>query len=108
MRRQRRLTEAHSLAIIHALLFDFLNFRTGQLDPAYEAIARAAFISVRSVARGLQALKDSGVLFWQRRCKPPVNESGDFLMERLLFDSFSCLGLHAYPICHYKNPQGRG
>jgi hypothetical protein len=30
------------LQVLHALIFDFLNYRTGQLDPSYEAIARKA------------------------------------------------------------------
>jgi hypothetical protein len=58
----------NGLAVLHALIFDFLNFRTGQLDPGYEAIARKACISVRSAARGLQDLKLHGVLNWVRRC----------------------------------------
>jgi len=59
----------NGLAILHALVFDFLNHRTGQLDPCYETIAHAANISIRSVARGLVALKKAGVLFWVKRCE---------------------------------------
>jgi hypothetical protein len=29
-----------ALQVVHALIFDFLNHRTGQLDPSYAAIAR--------------------------------------------------------------------
>jgi hypothetical protein len=50
------------------MIFDFLDFRTGRLDPGYEAIARKACIAVRSDARGLQNLKQAGVLNWLRRC----------------------------------------
>ena len=28
------------LVVLHSLLFDFLNHRTGQLDPSYEGIAK--------------------------------------------------------------------
>jgi len=38
------------LAVLHALIFDFLNHRTGRLDPSYEAIARKAGVCVRTVA----------------------------------------------------------
>jgi hypothetical protein len=58
----------NGLAILHAMIFDFLDYRTGQLDPGYAAIARKACISVRSAARGLQKLKLAGVLNWLRRC----------------------------------------
>ena len=58
----------NGLAVLHAMIFDFLDFRTGQLDPAYATLARKACISVRSVARGLQDLKRTGVINWLRRC----------------------------------------
>jgi hypothetical protein len=58
----------NGLAVLHAMIFDFLDFRTGQLDPGYEAIARKACIGVRSAARGLANLKLAGVLNWLRRC----------------------------------------
>jgi hypothetical protein len=55
----------NGLAVLHALIFDF---RTGRLDPSYDAIARKACICVRSAACGLQALKLARVLNWLRRC----------------------------------------
>jgi hypothetical protein len=58
----------NGLAVLHALIFDFLDFRTGQLDPGYKEIARKACICVRSAARGLANLKLFGVLNWVRRC----------------------------------------
>lgn len=58
----------NGVAVAQVLLFDHLNHRTGRLDPSYETIARAANISVRSVARGLQKLKAARVLTWIRRC----------------------------------------
>ena len=72
----------NGLKVLEALLFDFLNYATGQLDPSYSTIAEAAGISIRSVARGLQDLKAAGVLFWQRRCKPRTQDDGTFLMEQ--------------------------
>ena len=72
----------NGLAVLHALVFDFLNFRTGRLDPGYKAIARAANISVRSVARGLAKLKAAGVLNWLRRCSATVDEAGRFALAQ--------------------------
>ena len=72
----------NGLAVLHALVFDFLNFVSGQLDPSYEALARAACISVRSVARGLRKLKAAGVLNWQRRCTEGRDELGRFRLEQ--------------------------
>jgi hypothetical protein len=42
------------------LIFDFLNHRTGQLDPSYVAIARKAGVCVRAVATALARLRDLG------------------------------------------------
>jgi hypothetical protein len=71
----------NGLAVLHALIFDFLDFRTGQLDPGYAAIALKACISIRSVARGLQSLKLAGVLNWLRRCSESVR-NGRFTLEQ--------------------------
>jgi len=71
----------NGLAVLHALLFDFLNYATGRLDPGYQAIARQACISVRSVARGLKNLKSCGVLNWLRRCAASCKD-GRFVLEQ--------------------------
>jgi len=39
-----------ALQVLHALVFDFLNFRSGRLDPSYAAIARKANLCERAVA----------------------------------------------------------
>jgi hypothetical protein len=66
-RRDGRLGRA-GLAVLHALIFDFLNYASGRLDPSYEAIAHRACYSVRSVARALAKLRAAGVVDWVRRC----------------------------------------
>jgi hypothetical protein len=53
---------------LHALIFDFLNHRTGRLDPSYSAIARKAGVCVRAVATALARLRELGILNWVRRC----------------------------------------
>ena len=71
----------NGLAVLHALIFGFLDFRTGQLDPGYAALAREACISIRSVARGLQNLKLAGMLNWVRRCAESWKD-GRFALEQ--------------------------
>jgi hypothetical protein len=73
----------NGLAVLHALLFDFLNYRSGALYPSWAAIASAACISERSVGRGLVKLKAAGVLNWLRRCVPVVAAAGGFLMRQI-------------------------
>jgi hypothetical protein len=72
-----------ALAVLHALIFDFLNHRTGRLDPSYAAIAAKAGVCARTVATALQRLKALGILNWVRRCaeswhgyRPPQEPPG--------------------------------
>jgi hypothetical protein len=58
----------NGLAVLHSLIFDWLDYSTGRLEPAISEIARKACISARSAARGLANLKAAGVLNWLRRC----------------------------------------
>ena len=51
-----------ALQVLHALIFDFLNHRTGRLDPSYEAIARKAGVCVRAVATALARLRELGII----------------------------------------------
>ena len=72
----------NGLAVLHALLFDFLNYASGRLDPSYARIADKACISIRSVARGLVSLKARGVLHWLRRCREDHDEAGRFRLRQ--------------------------
>jgi len=54
-------------AVWRALILGFLNWKTGQLDPSIEKIAQWACISERSVSRGLNALREAGLLSWVNR-----------------------------------------
>jgi len=71
----------NGLAVLQVLLFDFLNYASGRLDPSYAAIARKACISERSAARGLVSLRAAGVLNWVRRCLSHW-EDGRFRLEQ--------------------------
>jgi hypothetical protein len=57
------------LKVLHALIFDFLNFASGRLDPSYAAIARKANLCDRAVATALKRLHAVGILAWVRRCR---------------------------------------
>ena len=72
----------NGLKVLEALVFDFLNYRTGQLWPSVAAIARKAGISERSARRGLDRLKAAGVLHWQRR-KASILALGQILKFQL-------------------------
>jgi len=69
------------LAVLHSLLFDFLNYRTGQLDPSYEGIARKAGVSRASVGRALARLRSLGILDWVRRCAGALRD-GRFVLAQ--------------------------
>jgi hypothetical protein len=69
------------LAVLHALIFDFLNHRTGRLDPSYAAIAHKAGVCVRTVATALARLRELGILNWVRRCAESWRE-GRFVLEQ--------------------------
>ena len=70
-----------ALQVLHALIFDFLNYQTGQLDPSYAAIARKANVCVRTVANALKRLRMLGLLHWERRCTPSWQD-GRFVLEQ--------------------------
>ena len=70
------------LAVLHALIFDFLNFRSGRLDPSYAAIAQKAGVCVRTVASALARLKALGILNWVRRCAERRDADGRFVLEQ--------------------------
>ncbi len=70
-----------ALQVLHALIFDFLNHRTGRLDPSYAAIARKAGVCVRTVASALQRLQELGILDWVRRCAETWRD-GRFVLEQ--------------------------
>jgi hypothetical protein len=85
--RQRGLQDGalgrNGLAVLYVLLFDYLNYVTGQLDPAIDTIADKANISPRSAARGLANLKAAGILNWVRRCITEIGEAGRLVFRQL-------------------------
>jgi len=80
--KQDGLLGRNGIPVLQALVFDFLNYLTGQLDPSIETIAHAAGVSVRSAQRGLANLKCCGVLNWIRRAGETRDEKGRFCLEQ--------------------------
>jgi hypothetical protein len=72
----------NGLAVLHTLIFDCLDYVTGQLDPAIKTIAHKACISIASVKRGLRDLKHCGVVNWIRRAAETRDEKGRFCLEQ--------------------------
>jgi AraC-like DNA-binding protein len=86
--RQTRRKDRHggavghsALQVLHALIFDFLNFHSGQLDPSYAAIARKANVCERTVATAIKRLKGLGILNWVRRCAETWRD-GRYVLEQ--------------------------
>lgn len=71
-----------ALQVLHALIFDFLNFSSGRLDPSYAQIAAAAGVCERTVATALKRLRDIGILNWVRRCAESWR-GGQFVLEQM-------------------------
>jgi hypothetical protein len=74
-----------ALAVLHSLIFDFLNFgsgrNAGRLDPSYAAIAAKAGVCVRTVAAALKRLRELGILNWVRRCAESWQD-GRFVLKQ--------------------------
>jgi hypothetical protein len=86
--RQTRRKDRHggavghaALQVLHALIFDFLNYASGRLDPSYAAIARKANVCERTVANALKRLRELGILNWVRRCAESWRD-GRFVLEQ--------------------------
>src|SRR3954464_15193910 len=71
-----------ALAALYALLFDFLNHRTGRLDPSLDAIAAKAGCCRRAVVDALARLRDLGLLAWRRRCEETRDREGRFRLRQ--------------------------
>lgn len=73
---QRGTLGSAALRVLETLIFDFYNFSTGRLDPAYEAIARKANLARSTVALALKKLAALGIIKWLRRCEGDNTPNG--------------------------------
>jgi hypothetical protein len=76
------LIGSHVLMVLHSLIFDFLNHRTGRLDPSYSAIQRTTRLCRQTVASALARLKQLGIINWIRRCREDIDEAGRFMLRQ--------------------------
>jgi len=70
-----------ALKVLETLIFDFLNYASGQLDPSLDAIARKANLCRRAVVNAVQRLRALGILNWVRRCAEGWRD-GRFVLEQ--------------------------
>jgi len=73
---------SHVLLVLHALVFDFLNHRTGRLDPSYSSLQRATRLCRQTIAKALARLKALGIINWIRRCREDRDECGRFILRQ--------------------------
>src|SRR3954452_9825389 len=71
-----------ALGTLYVLLFDFLNHRTGRLDPSLAAIAAKASCCRRAAVDALARLRDLGLLAWRRRCEETRDAEGRFRLRQ--------------------------
>jgi hypothetical protein len=76
------LIGSHVLPVLHALIFDFLNHRTGRLGPSYSTLQRATRLCRQTVATALAMLKELGIINWIRRCREDKDEDGRFVLRQ--------------------------
>lgn len=80
--RQGGLLGSHVLLVLHTLIFDFLNTKTGRLDPSYNALQKATRLCRQTVATSLARLKECGIINWIRRCREDRDADGRFILRQ--------------------------
>ena len=73
-----------ALRVLESLVFDFQNYKTGQLDPSYEAIATKTGLGRSTVAEALRRLRQFGLLHWVRRSAHDWKD-GKFRLKQITF-----------------------
>lgn len=76
------LIGSHVLLVLHTLIFEFLNYGTGRLDPSYAAIERKTRLCHQTVGKALARLKELGILNWIRRCREDRDDDGRFVLRQ--------------------------
>jgi hypothetical protein len=69
------------VSVLHSMIFDFLNSKTGRLDPSYEGLAKKTGYSRATVAVALRRLRDAGIITWLRRCIAGMRD-GKFVLAQ--------------------------
>jgi hypothetical protein len=71
-----------AMRVLESLIFDFLNYRSGRLDPSYAGIARRTGLGRSTVAVALARLKSLGIIHWLRRCVEDRDDDGRFVLRQ--------------------------
>jgi hypothetical protein len=71
-----------ALAVLGALIDDFLSYKTGRLDPSVKAIAAKAAIAERTCYTALKKLRHLRLLDWIRRCQQDRDADGRFRLRQ--------------------------
>lgn len=71
------------LRVLETLIFKFHNWKSGRLDPSYDALQKATGLCRQAVADALAKLKDLGIINWLRRCTEEKDKSGAFRLRQL-------------------------
>jgi len=71
-----------ALRVLESLIFDFLNFATGRLDPSYTALECKTGFCRQTVCDALKRLKDLGIVNWLRRCVEDRDEDGRYMLRQ--------------------------
>lgn len=71
-----------ALSVLHALLWDFYNLRTGRLDPSVANIASHASLCERATHTALSHLRSLHLLDWVRRCEKAYTAAGRFILQQ--------------------------
>jgi hypothetical protein len=72
-----------AMTVFECLIFTFQNWKTGRLDPSYDALQKATGLCRQAIADALAKLKALGVLNWLRRCTEDTDETGAFRLRQL-------------------------
>jgi len=73
---------SHVLLVLHTLIFEFLNQKTGRLDPSYSSLQKATRLCRQTVAVALARLKELGIINWIRRCIEDRDADGRFVLRQ--------------------------
>jgi len=73
---------SHVLLVLHTLIFEFLNQKTGRLDPSYSTLQKATRLCRQTIAVALARLKALGIINWIRRCREDRDEYGRFVLRQ--------------------------
>jgi hypothetical protein len=71
------------LAVLYSLLWDSLNWRTGQLDPSIETIGNRANVGRTATINALKRLKSLRIIDWVRRAVGGLDEEGRYRLRQL-------------------------